>query len=118
MKPHNAYDIIKYAIEFDKGNTIMKNYRDPQSQMCCIGGFLSKVYEDARLVNLTIGEPKPSNLTQIHDEVMKKLECMAYAHRRDARIGGHPIPFCVVRPQPYRRFTPCRSYELLVSSPL
>ena len=94
MKPCNAYDIIKYAREFDKGNTIMKNYRDAQSQMCCIGGFLSEVYEDARLVNLAIGKPKPGNLTQIHDEVMKKLECMANAHRRDTCIGGYPIPFC------------------------
>ena len=94
MKPHNAYDIVKYAKEFEKGNTIMKNYGDPQSQMCHIGGFLSEVYDDARLVNLIIGEPKPGNLTQIHDEVIKKLECMAYTCRRDAHIGGYPIPFC------------------------
>ena len=57
----------------------MKNYGDPQSQMCCIDSFLSEVYDDARLLNLAIGEPKPGNLTQIHDEVMKKLECMAHA---------------------------------------
>ena len=62
--------------------------------MCRISGFLSEVYEDTRLVNLAIGEPKPGNLTQIHDEVMKKLECMAYAYQRNARIGGYPIPFC------------------------
>ena len=93
-KPRNAYDVVKYAREFDKGNTIMKNYGDPQSQMCRIGGFLSEVYEDARLVNLAVGEPNPGNLTQIHNEVMKKLECMAYARRCDARIGGYPIPFC------------------------
>ena len=43
---------------------------------------------------LLVGQPKPGNLTQIHDKVMKKLECMAYAHRCDARIGGYPIPFC------------------------
>ena len=77
----------------------MKNYGDPQSQMCHIGSFLSDMYDDARLVNLTMGEPKPGNLTQIHDEVMKKLECMAYAHwcnarQRNAHIGGYPIPFC------------------------
>ena len=87
-KQRNAYDIVKYAREFEKDNTIMKNYGDPQSQMCCIGSFLSEVYEDARLVNLTVGEPKPGNLTQIHDEVLKKLEYMAYARRCDARIGG------------------------------
>ena len=72
----------------------MKNYRDPQSQMCRIGSFLSEVYNDARLVNLTVGEPKPGNLAQIHDEVMKKLECMAHARWHDAHIGGYPIPFC------------------------
>ena len=72
----------------------MKNYGDPQSQMCCIGGFLSEVYNNTRLVNLAVGKPKPDNLTQIHDEVMKKLECMAYAHRHDTRISGYPIPFC------------------------
>ena len=94
MKPHNTYNVIKYAKEFEKGNTIMKNYGDPQSQMCRIGGFLSEVYNNARLVNLTVGEPKPGNLTQIHDEVMKKLKCMAYAHQHDAHIGEYPIPFC------------------------
>ena len=93
-KPHNAYDIVKYAKEFEKGNTIMKNYGDPQSQMCCIDSFLSEVSDDARLVNLTVGEPKPGNLTQIHDEVMKKLECMAYARQHDTYIGGYSIPFC------------------------
>ena len=72
----------------------MKNYRDPQSQMCHIGSFLSEVYDDARLVNLAVGKPKPGNLTQIHDEVMKKLECMAYAHWHDAHISGYPIPHC------------------------
>ena len=72
----------------------MKNYGDPQSQMCHIGGFLLEVYEDARLVNLAIGKPKPGNLTQIHDEVLKKLECMAYACWCDAHISGYLIPFC------------------------
>ena len=72
MKLCNAYDIVKYAKEFEKGNTIMKNYRDPQSQMCHIGGFLSEVYNDARLVNLAVGKPKPGNLMQIHEEVMKR----------------------------------------------
>ena len=52
------------------------------------------MYDDARLVNLAVGEPKPGNLTQIYDEVMKKLECMAYTHQRNAHIGGYPIPFC------------------------
>ena len=77
-KPHNAYDIVKYAKDFKKGNTIMKNYGDPQSPMCHIGSFLSDMYNDARLLNLTMGEHKPGNLAQIHDEVMKKLECMAH----------------------------------------
>ena len=72
----------------------MKNYGDPQIEMCHISGFLSEVYDDARLLNLTIGKPKPGNLTQIHDEVMKKLECMAHAQRHDAHIGGYHIPFC------------------------
>ena len=62
--------------------------------MCRIGGFLSEVYKNARLVNLAVGKPKPGNLMQIYDEVMKKLECMAYACRRNAHIGGYPIPFC------------------------
>ena len=92
-KPHNAYD-IKYARDFEKGNTIMKNYGEPQSQMCHIGSFLSEVYNDARLVNFTVGEPTPGNLVQIHDEVMKKLESMAHTRRHDARISGYPIPFC------------------------
>ena len=72
----------------------MKNYGDPQSQMCHIGSFLSEVYNDARLVILAVGKPKPGNLMQIHDEVMKKLGCMAYARRCDACIGGYAIPFC------------------------
>ena len=73
----------------------MKNYGYPQSQMCHISSFLSEVYNnDARLVNLAVVKPKPGNLTQIHDEVIKKLECMAYTRRHDAHIGGYPIPFC------------------------
>ena len=72
----------------------MKNYGDPQNEMYHIGGFLSEVYDDTRLLNLAIGEPKPGNLTQIHDEVMKKLGSMAHARRHDACIGGYPIPFC------------------------
>ena len=61
-KPHNAYHIVKYTRDFEKGNTIMKNYGDPQSPMCHIGGFLSEVYDDARLVNFAVGETKPGNL--------------------------------------------------------
>ena len=94
MKLCNAYNAIKYARDFEKGDTIMKNYGDPQSQMCHIGGFLSEIYDNVRLVNLTIGKPKPGNLGQIHDKVMKKLECMAYAQRHDTCIGGYPISFC------------------------
>ena len=78
-KPCNPYDITKYARDFKKGNTIMKEYGDPQNEMCRIGGFLSEVYNDTRLLNLAVGEPKPGNLTQIHDKVMKKPECMAHA---------------------------------------
>ena len=70
----------------------MKNYGDPQSQMCHISSFLSEVYNDARLVNLAVGEP--GNLTQIHDKVMKKLECMAHARQHDTHISRYPIPFC------------------------
>ena len=94
MKPRNASDVVKYAKDFEKGNTIMKNYGDPQGQMYCISSFLSQVYDDARLVNLAVGEPKPGNLTQIHDEVKKKLECMVHARWCDAHISGYPIPFC------------------------
>ena len=72
----------------------MKTYRDPQSAICCIGSFLSNVYEDTRLQNLAVDEPKPGNLQQIHDEMLKKLECMAHAWQHDACIGGYPIPFC------------------------
>ena len=72
----------------------MKNYGDPQSQMYHIGGFLSEVYNDTRLVNLAMGKPQPGNLTQIHNEVMKKLGCMAYARWHDTHISGYPIPFC------------------------
>ena len=72
----------------------MKNYGDPLSQMCRISGFLSEVYDDARLVNLAVGEPKPGNLTQIHDEVMKKLECMAYTCQHNACSSRYPISFC------------------------
>ena len=93
-KPCNAYDVVKYARDFKKGNTIMKNYGDPQSQMCCIGSFLSEVYDNTRLVNFAIGEPKPGNHAQIQDKVMKKLECMAHARQCDAHISGYPIPFC------------------------
>ena len=73
----------------------MKNYRDPQSQICCIGGFLSEVYDDARLVNLALGKPKPGNLTQIHNEVMKKLECMPTPASVMPTSVGIPYPSVV-----------------------
>ena len=72
----------------------MKMYGDPQAEMYHIGGFLSEVYNKARLVNLTVGEPKQGNIMQIHNEIMKKLECMAHARWHDACISGYPIPFC------------------------
>ena len=43
----------------------MQKYGDPLSVMCCIGGFLTNIYEDARLQNLTVAEPKPGNLQGI-----------------------------------------------------
>ena len=93
-KSWNAYNVDKYAKDFEKGKTIMKTYRDPQAEMCCIGSFLMDVYEDAHLQNLIVGEPKLGNLQQIHDEILRKLECMAHTHWHDAHIGGYPIPFC------------------------
>ena len=39
----------------------MKTYGDPQIEMCHMGSFLSELYEDARLLNLTMGKPKPGN---------------------------------------------------------
>ena len=88
------YNVRKYSQDFEKGKTIMKSYGNPQLKMCHIGGFLSEVYNDACLQNIATGEPKPGNLMQIHDEIMKKLECMAHTRWRDACIGGYPIPFC------------------------
>ena len=93
-KPRNMYDIEKYSKDFEKGKAIMKTYGDPQAEMCPIGSFLTDVYEDTRLQNLTVGEPKPGNLQQIHDKILRKLECMAHARWCDARIGSYPIPFC------------------------
>ena len=70
---------MKYAKDFESGCIIMKTYGDPQTEMNCLSGFLSEVYDDTRLVNLAVDEPKPRNITQIHDEIMKKLENMAHA---------------------------------------
>ena len=72
----------------------MKTYGDPQAEMCHIGGFLTDIYEDAHLQNLTMGEPKLGNLQQIHDEILRKLECMTHTCRHEAHIGSYPIPFC------------------------
>ena len=85
---------MKYAKDFESGCTIMRTYGDPQTKMYHISGFLSEVYNDTRLVNLTVGEPKPGNITQIHKEIMKKLENMAHTRWHDSHIGGYPIPFC------------------------
>ena len=41
-----------------------------------------------------MGEPRLGNINQIHDEILKKLESMAYACRHDTKIGGYPIPYC------------------------
>ena len=72
----------------------MKTYGDPQSAMCRISSFLMDVYEDDCLQNLAVGDHKLGNLQQIHDKILKKLECMAHAQWRDTRIGSYLIPFC------------------------
>ena len=41
-----------------------------------------------------MGEPRLGNVNQINDEILKKLESMAHARRRDIKIGGYPIPYC------------------------
>ena len=64
-KPRNPYDVEQYSKDFENGNTIMQKYGDPLSVMCCIAGFLTNIYEDARLQNLAVTEPKPSNLQGI-----------------------------------------------------
>ena len=33
-------------------------------------------------------------MNQIHDEILKKLESMVDARRRDTKIGGYPISYC------------------------
>ena len=93
-KPRNAYDSTKYARELDRGNTILKKYGDPQTQICRFGGYIADIYEDARLINVAVGEPRLGNINQIHNEILKKLESMAHAHRHDTKIGGYPIPYC------------------------
>ena len=80
-KLHNAYDGTKYARELDRGNTILKKYSDPQTQICRFGGYIADIYEDARLMNIAVGEPRLGNVNQIHDEILKKLESMAHARR-------------------------------------
>ena len=74
--------------------TILRKYGDPQSQICCFGGYIADIYEDARLINVTMGKPRLGNVNQIHDEILKKLESMAHTRRRDTKIGGYPIPYC------------------------
>ena len=93
-KPRNAYDSTKYAQELDRGNTILKKYGDPQTQICRFGGYIANIYEDTRLINVAVGELRLGNVNQIHDEILKKLESMAHACRRDTKIGGYPIPYC------------------------
>ena len=41
-----------------------------------------------------MGELRLGNLNQIHDEILKKLESMVHACRRDTKISGYPIPYC------------------------
>ena len=93
-RPHNAYDGVKYARELDRGNTILKKYGNPQTQICRFGSYIPNIYEDARLINVTVGEPRLGNINQIHDEILKKLESMVHAPQCDTKIGGYPIPYC------------------------
>ena len=94
MKPHNAYNGTKYAQELDRGNTILKKYGNPQTQICHFGRYIADIYEDTRLINITVGEPRLGNVNQIHDEILKKLESMAHARQQDTKISGYPIPYC------------------------
>ena len=94
MKLHNAYDGTKYAQELDRGNTILKKYSDPQTQICRFGGYIANIYENARLINAAVGELRLGNVNQIHDEILKKLESLVHACRQDTKIGGYPIPYC------------------------
>ena len=80
-KPCNAYDGTKYAQELDRGNTILKKYGDPQTQICHFVRYIADIYEDARLINTAMGEPRLGNINQIHNEILKKLESMAHARR-------------------------------------
>ena len=93
-KPCNAYDGTKYTRELYKGNTILKKYGDPQTQIFHFGGYIADIYEDARLINVAVGEPRLGNVNQIHDEILKKLESMADGRRQDTKISGNPIPYC------------------------
>ena len=93
-KPHNAYDGTKNARELDRGNTIRKKYGDPQTQICCFGGYIANIYEDARLINVAVGKPRLRNMNQIYNEILKKLESMVHARWCDTKIGGYPIPYC------------------------
>ena len=87
-KPHNTYNGTKYARELDKGNTILKKYGDPQTQICHFGGYIADIYEDARLINITVGEPRLGNVNQIHDKILKKLESMGHDAGETPRLAG------------------------------
>ena len=93
-KPRNAYDSTTYIRELDRGNTILKKYGDPQTQICHFSGYIANIYEDARLVNVAVGELRLGNVNQIHDKILKKLESMAHTPRHETKIGGYPIPYC------------------------
>ena len=80
-KLHNAYNGTKYARELDRGNTILKKYGDPQTQICHFGGYIANIYEDTRLINVAVGEPRLGNVNQIHNEILKKLKSMAHARQ-------------------------------------
>ena len=79
-KLRNAYNGTKYAQELGRGNTILKKYGDPQTQICRLGRYITDIYEDARLINVAVGEPRLGSMNQIH-QILKKLESMAHARR-------------------------------------
>ena len=112
---------VKYAQELDRGNTILKKYGDSQTQICHFGGYIADIYEDARLVNVAVGELRLGNINQIHDEILKKLESMAHTRQRDTKISGYPIPYCckleITPADVYgKRTVDCRCYHHTVHS--
>ena len=44
---------------------------------------MADIYEDVRLINVAVGEPRLRNVNQIHHEILKKLESMVHTCRCD-----------------------------------